>query len=64
MANNVPIFLYGVTIYNAIKKGNNEELQQLLTQARQTKQDQGDLDQAIADLEKALGGSGGTTGKK
>lgn len=46
--------LYGVTIQDAIKRGNKDELQQLLTQARQTHQQQGDLGQAIRDLESAL----------
>ena len=50
--------LYGVTISNAIKKGDKGELQKLLAQAKQTKSEQGDLDQAIKDLEKALGGGG------
>jgi hypothetical protein len=50
--------LYGVTIHNAIKKGDKTELKQLLETAKATKSEQGDLDQAIKDLEKALGGGG------
>ncbi|HWW61526.1 MAG TPA: DUF1843 domain-containing protein [Thermoanaerobaculia bacterium] len=50
-----------MTISDAIKKGDKGELQKLLAQAKQTKSEQGDLDQAIKDLEKALGSGGGYT---
>ena len=46
--------LYMVTIQDAIKRGNKEELQKLLEQARSTVKEQGDLNQAIRDLENAL----------
>ena len=50
-----PIFLlYGVTIQDAIKRGNKDELRKLLDQARNTVKEQGDLNQAIRDLENAL----------
>ncbi len=47
--------LYGVTIHDSIKRGNQQEMQQLLSEA-QTQH--GDLSQGIADLQKALGGGG------
>lgn len=46
--------LYGVTIQDAIKRGNKDEMQKLLEQARHTHKEQGDLGQAIKDLESAL----------
>ncbi len=49
--------LYGVTIHDSIKRGNQQEMQQLLSEA-QTQH--GDLSQGIADLQKALGGGGGS----
>lgn len=50
--------LYGVTIHNAIKQGDKAALKELLAAAKALKAEQGDLDQAIKDLEKALGGGG------
>ena len=46
--------LYGVPAHDAIKRGNKDEIGSLLTQARQTQKDQGDLKTAIKDLETAL----------
>src|SRR5258708_4137056 len=46
--------LYGVPASDAIKRGNKDEINSLLTQARQTQKDQADLKAAIADLERAL----------
>ncbi|HEX6100154.1 MAG TPA: DUF1843 domain-containing protein [Thermoanaerobaculia bacterium] len=50
--------LYGVTIHDAIKRGNQDELQQLLKEARATLQEQGDLAGAVKELENAIGTSG------
>ena len=47
--------LYGVTIHDCIRRGNQQEMQQLLSEARQALKEQGDLGQAIRDLESALG---------
>lgn len=47
--------LYGVTISDAISRGNPSELQSLLSEARQAHSQQGDLGKAISDLESALG---------
>jgi len=47
------VILYGVTIQDAIKRGNKDEIKRLLDQARATHKDQGDLAQAIKDLENA-----------
>jgi hypothetical protein len=47
-------FLYMAAIQDALKRGNKEELQGLLDQARTTVKEQGDLAQAIRDLENAL----------
>lgn len=47
--------LYGVTIHDSIKRGNQQEMQQLLSEA-QTQHS--DLSQGIADLQKVLGGGG------
>jgi uncharacterized protein DUF1843 len=50
-----PIYiLYMATVQDAIKRGNKDELKKLLDQARQTAKEQGDLNQAIRDLESAL----------
>lgn len=46
--------LYGVVISDSIKRGNQDELQKLLDEARQAQQQQGDLGKAIKDLETAL----------
>lgn len=46
--------LYMVTIQDAIKRGNKDEIRKLIDQARSTLKEQGDLNQAIADLENAL----------
>lgn len=46
--------LYMATVQDAIKRGNKEELRKLLDQARSTVKEQGDLNQAIRDLENAL----------
>jgi len=48
------VALYGVTIKDCIKRGNKDEMKKLLDQARKTHQEQGDLGQAIKDLENAL----------
>ncbi len=48
--------LYGVTIHDCIKRGNNQEMQQLLSEAQSQ---HGQLSQGISDLQKALGGGGG-----
>ena len=48
--------LYGVTIHDSIKRGNQQEMQQLLGEAQAQ---QSGLSQGIADLQKALGGGGG-----
>jgi hypothetical protein len=50
--------LYGVTIYDAIKRGNQDELQQLLLDARATMQEQGDIANAVSSLEAAIKGGG------
>ena len=47
-------FLYMAAIQDAIRKGDKTELQSLLDEARQTVKEQGDLAQAIRDLENAL----------
>lgn len=49
-----PVILYGATVQDAIKRGNQDEIRKLLEQARSTHKDQGDLAQAIRDLESAL----------
>ena len=46
--------LYGVPASDAIKRGNRVEIEALLAQARQASTDQGDLGNAIADLEAAI----------
>lgn len=55
--------LYGVTINDAIKRGNQEELQQLLQDARATLQEQGDISSAVQQLEAAVRGGGTGTGQ-
>lgn len=50
--------LYGVTIYDAIKRGNQDELQTLLKDARATLQEQGDIANAVSALEAAIKGGG------
>ena len=47
--------LYGVTIHDCIKRGNHDEMKKLLAEAHQALKEQGDLGQAIRDLEGALG---------
>lgn len=51
-----PRMPYGVAIHDSIKRGNVEEMQQLLVQARAVHEQTGDLGQAIRDLEAAIGG--------
>jgi tetratricopeptide (TPR) repeat protein len=46
--------LYGVPAHDAIKRGNRTEIEALLTQARAAQRDQGDLGQAIEDLNAAI----------
>ena len=46
--------LYGVTINDTIKRGNQTEIEGLLAEARQTHQAQGDLAVAISQLELAI----------
>ena len=50
----VPRYLYMAAVQDAIRRGNKDELRQLLDQARTTVKEQGDLAQAIRDLENAL----------
>ena len=47
-------FIYMAAIQDALRRGNKDELQGLLDQARTTLKEQGDLSQAIRDLESAL----------
>lgn len=51
--------MYGVTIHDSIQRGNPEEMQKLLAEARALHQEQGDLGQAIRELEQAIKGKGG-----
>ena len=51
-----PTHFYGVIIHDAIKRGNKEEMQQVLTDAKKTHEAQGDLAKAIQELEAALSG--------
>ena len=46
--------MYGVVINDAIKRGNAAELKGLLTRAKATRKDQGDLTKAIKNLESAI----------
>jgi uncharacterized protein YlxW (UPF0749 family) len=48
--------LYGVTIHDSIKRGDQQELQQLLSEAEKQ---QGELSQGIRDLQTAIKGGGG-----
>ena len=48
--------LYGATIYDAIRRGDQGELQQLLKDARATLQEQGDIANAVTALESAIKG--------
>ncbi len=48
--------LYGVVIHDCIKRGNQQEIQALLSEAQSQHRD---LGQGISDLQKALGGGGG-----
>lgn len=48
--------LYGVVVHDCIKRGNQQEIQQILNEAQKQ---QGELGQAISELQKALGGGGG-----
>jgi uncharacterized protein YlxW (UPF0749 family) len=45
--------LYGVTIHDCIKRGNQQEMQQLLSEAQAQ---HSELSQGISDLQKAMGG--------
>jgi uncharacterized protein YlxW (UPF0749 family) len=45
---------YGVAINDAIKSGDRARMQQLLTEARQIHEQQGDLAKAIQELERAV----------
>lgn len=47
---------YGVIIHDAIKRGNKEEMRQVLADAKKTHEAQGDLGKAIQELEAALSG--------
>lgn len=51
---NPPRFLYMAAIQDSIKRGNKDEMKALLDHARTTVKEQGDLAQAIRDLENAL----------
>ena len=51
--------MYGVTIHDSIKRGNQDEMQRLLAEARALHHEQGDLGHAIQELEKAIKGGGG-----
>jgi hypothetical protein len=46
--------MYGVVINDAIKRGNPAELKGLLSRAKATRKDQGDLAKAIKNLEAAV----------
>jgi len=47
-------FVYMAAIQDSIRSGNKDEMRKLLEQARTTLKEQGDLAQAIRDLENAL----------
>jgi peptidoglycan hydrolase CwlO-like protein len=49
-----PIMPYGAAINDAIKRQDKGEMQQLLAQAKDLHQKQGDLGKAIQELEAAL----------
>ena len=46
--------MYGVTISDAIKRGNKDDMKKLLKEAKAVHKTQGDLTGVIGDLEKAL----------
>ena len=46
--------MYGVPVFDAIKRGNTAEMKALLAQAKKTRKDQGDLAKAIKNLESAM----------
>jgi len=49
-----PVVFYGVVIHDAIKRGNKDELQKLLADAKKHHQEEGDLGKAIKELEDAV----------
>lgn len=49
-----PVVFYGVVIHDCIKRGNKDEMQKLLADAKKHHQDEGDLGKAIQELEAAV----------
>ena len=50
-----PVMFYGVIIHDCIKRGNKDEMQKLLADAKKHHEEEGDLGKAIKELEAALG---------
>ena len=49
-----PVVFYGVVISDCIKRGNKDEMKKLLADAKKHHQEEGDLGQAIKELEAAV----------
>jgi hypothetical protein len=49
-----PVMFYGVVIHDCIRRGNEDEMKQVLADAKKHHQEQGDLGTAIKELEAAL----------